>query len=57
MKPLAPMAILACLVLLGACESLEVTPLDKAAKGYDAPDEIPSGPGVFSGEKGEFELL
>ncbi|MDA0703708.1 MAG: hypothetical protein O3A96_10820 [Proteobacteria bacterium] len=57
MKRLAPMAILACILLLGACESLDVKPLDKAAKGYDAPDEIPSGPGVFSGEKGEFEVL
>ena len=57
MKLLAPLAILACIALLGACESLEVTPLDKAAKGYDAPDEIPSGPGLFSGEKGAFEIL
>lgn len=47
---IARMTVLAFIVLLGtACA--QITPVD-----YIATDEIPPGPGLLSGEDGEFTL-
>lgn len=38
--------------MLGACANLDVEPLE-----HPTPGEIPKGPGLFSGEDGEFVVL
>jgi hypothetical protein len=45
----------ACLALLGGCADLKVEPSDSYQ--FSRADEIPPGPGIFTGEKGEWVIF
>lgn len=44
-----------CLALLGGCADLEIEPADSYQ--FSRADEIPPGPGMLTGEKGEWVIF